>query len=136
MTPARRYFRDFFCGRSGDQLIVATLRDQVGVLISARTLNVKMKLAYAQKMLVKHRLTYEHLHIVQLAIDKGYCFVGTKPNHIEFLYFDNKNDNDEYLLVIKSARWGEEVWFVTFHRTRKQQYRSKSRYQKLLRGHL
>jgi hypothetical protein len=114
---------------------VATIREDIGVFFSARTNVVSMERDYMRKLLVKHRMTYEHLPIVQRAIDSGYCFESSKTNHLEFVYFDTNLRRTEYLLVLKSAKWGDEVWLVTFHRTNKDQYKSKARRQKLLRDH-
>jgi hypothetical protein len=62
MIVPRRHFRDFFCGRAGETPAVAELRDDIGVFISSQAKQVSMRRDYAIKMLVKHRLTYEHLH--------------------------------------------------------------------------
>jgi hypothetical protein len=74
--------------------------------------------------------------LVQYAINEGHCFRGGEYNHLEFMYFDKSDFNKPYLLVIKSARWGQEVWLVTFYRTDLQQFRAKRRRQHLYREHL
>jgi hypothetical protein len=104
MVMPRRQFREFFCGRAGNKIVVAHLPDRIGWNISALTADVHLRLDYAQKILTKHRLTYEHLHIVQLAIDFGYCFQSRKPYHLEFLYFDRQPRRSGYAVVLKSAR--------------------------------
>ena len=135
MIP-RRQFRDFFCGRGGKFLAVAKIHTEMSVFMSAQTDTVRMAKSYAEKMLVKHRLTFEHLRIVQDAIDQGACFVGKKANHLEYVYFDNDYKKSCFLLVIKSARFGQEVWFVSLYRLRDKQAKMIKQEQRLLRDFL
>ena len=135
MVPPRRLFRDFLLGRANPTICVATLPSELAIHIGARVNDVMMERQYAAKLLVKHRLTYEQLWVVQAAIDRGFCLVGKKPGHLEFIYVDDRSMSEAYILVIKSARYGEEVWLVTLHRTNPEQIRSKRRRQKLLRDH-
>jgi hypothetical protein len=130
---SRRQFRDFFAGRADRYLVIATLNSSIGVYISAQTTDVRMERSYALKMLTKHRLTYEHLHIVQKALDRGHCFAGKNPNHLEFVYFDDDASKTAYLCVIKTARYGQEVWFVSLFRVRDSQPAAMKRKQRLLR---
>jgi hypothetical protein len=131
MVP-RRVFREFFCGRSGNDLVVAQLRFEIGLFIAAKTTNVRMEKSYAVKMMVKHRLTYEQLYMVQASIDEGFCFEGKNRSHLEFVYFPNRPGAEPYMLVLKSALGGAEIWFVTLYKLRRKQYERMRKTQRLL----
>jgi hypothetical protein len=112
---------------------VANLSLALGVFISARTEVVKLERAYAKKIIIRHRLTYEDLSIVQLALENGYCLESAKARHLEFVYYDQRNK--PYVVIVKSARWGEELWLCTAHRSNKLQAKSKTKRQIILRDH-
>ena len=133
MLPPRRTYRDLLAGRHGQPITVATLPEQTAILMSSTAREVKMARDYAVKISNK-MLTWEDLFIAQDAIMHGYIFLGRRSNVFEFLYFQKKLQK-EYLLVLKTARWGQEVWFVTFHRIAVQDYRAKSRKLTQIRDH-
>ena len=83
---------------------------EVGVFFSAQTGDVMMERSYAAKMLVKHRLTYEQLPLVQRATDRGSVFAGKKANHLEFVLLDGEREGGDYKLALKTAGGGQEVW--------------------------
>jgi hypothetical protein len=130
MRIPRRIFRDLVCDRGPDTIVVANLSVSLGVFISARTEEVRLERAYAKKIILRHRLSYEDLPVVQSAIEWGYCLESPKPRHLEFVYYDQRNK--PYVVIVKSARWGEELWLCTAHRSNRLQAKSKTSRQRVL----
>lgn len=115
-------------------MTVAAIPENVRSFLSATTHEVGMEKDYARKLLVDKQLTYEHLHLIQSAINHGYCVVGKTPNHLDFLFFDEKGK--AWITVIKWAKSGTELWFCTlFYTNDKKYYVAKFRRQRLLREH-
>ena len=130
MFIPRRVFRDFFAGRLGKNLVVATLPEELRQHIVARTHEVKMEIDYARKLLVDKKLTWECLHIIQRALNEGYCIQGKTSSHLEVLYISE--DNTAWILVVKASKDGTEVWFLTLFYTKRDDYYIKKFYSKQL----
>ncbi len=135
MILPRRVFRDLLLGRATVRVVVASLPTEIAAQLSANTSDVWLARDYALKLRDRHNVGYENLRLVQAAIDHGHCLLGKADNHLEFIYFDDQNSNRPWLLVIKSARWGQEVWLVSLYRTHRQQIQSKLRRHRMLREH-
>ncbi len=112
-------------GRAGDRAVIAFLPGDLGGHIQALSTDVLIGRDYAVKLLRKHRLGYEHFAVIQPAIDRGICIKSEKSGHIEFLYADQKIFGSRFLLVLKVAASGQEVWLMTFFRTNDGQIKSK-----------
>ncbi len=91
-----------------------------------------MEVDYARKILVEKKLTWEHLHIIQKAVNEGYCVQGKTADHLEFLYISE--DSTAWILALKAAKGGTEIWFCSlFYTTRDKYYIKKFRRSMLLR---
>ncbi len=123
-------------GRAGDVATIAFLPLDLGAHMPTQASDVRIRRDYALKLMQRHRMTYEKFLLIQQAIDNGWCFKA-KANHLEFVYIHNDSGggHKQYTLVLKSARWGQETWLVTFFRSQKQQLRAKQRKGSLIRGH-
>jgi len=84
-------------------------------------------------MLLKHRLTYEDLATLQSAIDEGFCLRSKDHAMLEFVYYNASQK--PYIVVLKCAAFGQELWVVTMHRSNRQQARSKTKRQYVYRDH-
>jgi hypothetical protein len=122
-----RQFIRFLDGRAGDQTVIAFLPGDLGARIPTLATDVLIKCEYANKLRMKHHLLYEHFSIIQPTIDKGVCIRSEKSGQLEFLYADQKIFGSRFLLVLKAANGGREVWLVTFFRTNDAQIKSKLR---------
>ena len=125
MTLYPRQFMRLIDGRAGGVAAVAYLPSEVGVFFSAITTAVWIEKACAIKILMRHRLRYEDLEFIQRAIDGGYILRGRDRQYLEFLYIDSSGPYRHYLLVLKIARYGQEVWVQTFHRSDETALRSR-----------
>lgn len=115
-------------------MTIATIPEEIRHHLPVHTNKIQMGLDYAKKILIEKKLTYEDIHIVQKAVTDGYCCKGKNKDHLDFLYLNN--DGKSWILVIKSAGNGTEVWFCTlFYTTRQKYYIDKFKGQLLLRSH-
>jgi|SRR5580698_4735522 hypothetical protein len=131
-----RIFMRLIDGRAGGTAEVACLPSEVGVLFSALTNSVRINRACAIKLMTRHKFTYYDLNYIQYAIDEGYILRGRKPEFLEFFFIDTRGPYRHYLLVLKVARYGQEVWVQTFHRSDEHILRAKlKRSAKVLRLH-
>ena len=71
---------------------------------------------------------------MQKAIDNGYILAGRDARYLEFVYIDPAAYR-HFLLVLKVASAGQEVWVQTFHRTDAASLKSKRKRLSLLREH-
>jgi hypothetical protein len=121
-----REFVRFIDGRLPSPTIIAALPGHLGGLICCVTTDVQIARNYAVKVLMKHKLRYEHSSNVQKSIDRGWC-VQVKANHIEFYFEDDEVFGGWFILVVKAAKSGSECWVVTFFRSNLLHIRSKLR---------
>jgi hypothetical protein len=133
MTLYPRLFMKLVDGRAGGVANVAYVPTEIGVLFSALTHDVKLTRICAVKLIKTHKLSYDDLDHIQTAVNEGYIFRGRKSRYLEFLYVDAKGPFRHYLLVLKTARYGEEIWLQTFQRSDAQTLRSRIKNQRLLR---
>jgi len=136
MILAPRHFVRFLDGRAGEVATIASLPLDLGAHMPTQAGDVRIRRDYALKLMQRHRMTYEKFQLIQSAIDNGWCF-KTKANHLEFVYIHDTGagSHKQYTLVLKSARWGQETWLVTFFRSQPQQLRTKQRKGTLIRSH-
>ena len=125
MILSRQHFKRFAGGGAGDIARLAFLPTELGVKISAQRNDVHVQLNYLRKCFSKHGLRYDEFVHVQTAIDFGYCFSGKKSQYIEFILITEGSRRSYYLLVLKSARLGQEIWFQTFHQVNEARLREK-----------
>jgi hypothetical protein len=121
-----RQFIRFIDGRLPSPTAIAFLPGHLGAIIACNTIDVQIDREYAVKILMKHKLKYEHFFAIQRMIERGWC-VRSKHNQLEFYYEDEEVFGGWFLLVIKTAKMGTECWVVTFFRSNPFQIRSKLR---------
>lgn len=130
-----RQFVAFMDGRLGDWITIAHLPGLFGAHINALTTEVRIQRAYARKMIDKHRLLHAHFEMIQVAVDRGWCRVDDRRRSLGFLLDDDVLHHTIFLLAIKTAAGGEELWLRTFHRSNAEQLRSHLRRGGILRNH-
>jgi hypothetical protein len=131
-----RIFMRLIDGRAGGIAEVAYLPSEVGVLFSASTSSVQIERACAIKLLITHKLTYYDLNYIQSAINEGYIIRGRELKFLEFVFIDSRGPYRHYLLVLKTAMYGQEVWVQTFHRSDEYLLRAKLKAGRMIRQHL
>lgn len=112
-------------GRQLDRAVVATLPLGIGAYMPTRSPKVLLGREYAQKMMIKHHLRYEDFTAIKDLIEDSHC-IREKANHLTFMGY-KKSNAEAFILVLKTARGGDETWVVTLHRSKEAQLRSKLR---------
>jgi hypothetical protein len=135
MALYARQFVRLIDGRSGNVAAVAHLPVEIGVIFSAQTNVVSIERTYARKIVGDHQIKYDDFEYIQKAIDFGYVFQGRDHRYLEFVYIETKKTYKHYLLVLKVARYGLEIWVQTFHRIDEGRLRSKIRKLRMIRLH-
>ncbi len=135
MTLYPRLFVKLIDGRAGGVANVAYVPTEIGVFFSAQTHDVKIARDYAIKLMKTHRLAYDDLRYIQNAINEGYIFRGREPKYLEFIFVDAAGPYRHFLLVLKVARMGQEIWVQTFHRSDEFALRSRIKKKRMLRPH-
>jgi hypothetical protein len=128
-----RQFVQFVDGRAGDHAPVAFLPGGLGAYLNTLRTEVILRRDYAIKVL-NHLKIYEIFGEIQNTIDRGFC-VQMDPVRLGFLYVRDAVRPEIYFLLIKTARQGEELWLVTFHRIQPAQFDVRLRGGRLLREH-
>lgn len=123
MTLLPREYVAFLDGRLGKCRTVAYLPLSLGAHLPATVTDVMAHADYARKVKDKHHLKFEHFCLLQNMINDGWCLLS-RTRRLEFLYVDNDVFQARFLLVLKAAANGREIWMATFHRTNEQQIRS------------
>jgi hypothetical protein len=138
MLPAARHLREFMLGLHGSTQTIAFVPGELVARINARSCNLMIERECARKLLHKHRLRYEHWGMIQIAIDHGYALLSRRsPGKPEllFAYVDDAIFNSNFLLAIKQANAGSEIWMKSFYRCEPSRIRSFLRSCELLREH-
>ncbi|MDE2515163.1 MAG: hypothetical protein KGL12_03960 [Rhodospirillales bacterium] len=110
-----RHYVQFLDGRRGKAAVIARLPGEIAARLPAQTLDVQIGQDYALKLIRKHNLNYADLAMVQPAIDLGWC-TRTRPAMLDFLYVTQEPFPRRFILGVKVARGGMEVWLQTFYR--------------------
>ncbi|NMJ40946.1 hypothetical protein GWK16_06825 [Roseomonas sp. JC162] len=109
---------------------IAMLPLDIGAHIPTVDPNVRLNVDYAKKIVIKHNLRYEAFFVIPDLISDSYI-IKEKKNHLLFMGEDPRT-NEQYNMVLKSAKSATETWLVTLHRTREEQVRSRLRRAKTL----
>jgi len=112
LTP--REFVRFLDGRSGDVQTIAFVPGGFTARIGAVSCDLLIRRDYAHKLNRTHGLRYEHWGIMQIAINHGYAIL--ERGDLVFVYLDDTVFNDMFVLAIKEAANGQELWVKSFHR--------------------
>jgi hypothetical protein len=133
MLLAPRHFVQFLDGRHGDVAIIARVPGDLGAHINAYTMELRIGLNYARKLLIRHHLRYEHFEMIQPAIEHGYA--GVDRGNLLFFLYDDLRFHSIFRLVVKTAAGGSELWLKTFHRCKAQQVKNSLRRMNVLKMH-
>lgn len=108
----------------------------LGAYIGAISSEVLIERQYAVKIMERHRLAHSDFGLIQVAISEGWCVLNRERTALEFMYEDGRKPSVAFLLALKSAMDGREVWVRTFHRMDPKAIRSRLRRGEILRYHL
>jgi hypothetical protein len=106
----------FLSGGQANVRTVAFLPGDLAARIPALSTDILLDGEYARKIWEKHKLGYETLGLIQTIVDRGWC-TKTRPNQLDFLYVDDRGLPKYYVLGVKAAQGGKEIWVTTLHPT-------------------
>lgn len=133
IVPPRR-FVSFLDGRSGNPTPVAFLPGALGAYLGTVETTVKLERMYGWKLL-RHGIDYNLFGEIQNTIDNGMCMLEA-PYKLSFLYVQDKTKPVIYSLIIKTDRARRELWLVTFHRIKREQFHKRLKPRQIIREHV
>jgi hypothetical protein len=133
MLLSPRDFVRFLDGRLGTVQRIAFVPGEFTARIQAISSDLLISREYAQKLKDKHRLRFEHFQLIQIAIDFGYALL--ERGDLVFVYLDETVFHEMFVLVLKKAERGQEIWLKTFHRAEASKLKRLLRNGNLLRDH-
>jgi len=136
MATPPRLVNAFLDGRREGFVVIAVLPGDLGAYIGAISSEVLIERQYAVKIMERHRLAHSDFGLIQVAISEGWCVLNRARAALEFLYEDSRKPNLAFLLALKSAEEGREVWVRTFHRMDPKAIRSRLRRGEIIRYYL
>lgn len=138
MQLSPREFVRFLDGRSGQIQTLAFVPGEFTARIGALSCDLLIERSYAEKLKNKHSLRYEHWGMIQVAINHGYAILqrrDSRNTELLFAYVDDAVFQANFLLAIKQARGGEEIWLKSFYRCQPGRVQRLLRDGELLREH-
>ena len=96
--------------------------------------NLLIERSYAQKLLLRHRLKYEHFQMIQPTIERGYAIIDG-GGKLVFAYDEQQHFHARFRLVVKTTAAKDELWLRTFHRIKVGQMNSMVRRYRLVQEH-
>lgn len=133
MDLAPRNFVRFLDGRFGHAQKVAFVPGEFGARIRARSTDLMIDRITAQKLKDKHKLRYGHWTMMQVAINFGYALL--ERDDLVFAYIDDAVFRAIFILAVKEAANGEELWIKSFHRCKPRKLEKLLKASELLREH-
>jgi hypothetical protein len=134
MLLSPRDFVRFLDGRYGDVQRIAFVPGDLSRQIGTLESNLLIERTYARKLLLKHRLRYEHFQMIQPTIERGYVVIDGGGNLV-FAYDDQERFHARFRLAVKTTDARDELWLRTFHRIKLAQMNSLVRRFRLIREH-
>lgn len=134
MILAPRHFVRFLDGRYGSVQRIAFVPGELTRQIGTLESHLLIERSYAQKLLQKHRLTYQHFQMIQPTIERGYAIIDGGRNLV-FAYDDQEQFHAVFRLAIKTNAAKNELWLRTFHRIDVRQMNSMVRRFRLIKEH-
>ena len=132
IVPPRR-FVSFLDGRGENPTPVAFLTGALGGYLGTLETIVKLERVYGWKLL-RHGINYNLFGEIQKTIDNGICMF--EPTYrLSFLYVPDPIKPVIYFLMIKTDRTRRELWLVTFHRIKREQYPKRLKPRQIIRPH-
>lgn len=133
MKLSARFLIEFTRGLYGPVQAIAFVPGDLAIRIGARSSDLLIDRHYALKLRHKHRFRYEHLQLIQTAINDGW--VIRERGDLVFIYEADAPHFSTFVVVVKQAKDGEEIWLKTFHRIQPKKVKRLLRDHELLREH-
>jgi hypothetical protein len=100
--------------------------------LGANTNLVQIRHDYTLKITYKHKLLPHHFPMLPITIELG-MVIAAKPRQVTCFFHDRAMFGTWFQASIKSNTGGDELWVMTFHKSRQEEVNRLCKKAKLLR---